>query len=208
MTTIARFNGDCRITGNLQVDGSMPTIQRSELQQDTNKEFAIPLTDLRVWDALTSLLPASSANDDLGLSSGTFGTDAPKVTTGDVKAAGCTRYARCLVPIPIEYDDGQTLTLRVSAGMETTVADGSANLDAEIYKHDREGSIGSDICNTAQQNMNDTAFADFDFEITPTGLVGGDILDIRLKIAIVDSSTGTAVIGTIGAIELLADVKG
>jgi len=209
MATAARIEGDLRVAGDLAVDGTMPTIARSNLEQNALTEFAVPLTDLRVWDAMGSLLPAAGANDDLGLYGGTFGTNSPKVSTGDLKAAGATtRYARFQRELPAEYDAAETLTLRISAGMETTVSDGTATVDVECYKADREGGIGSDICATAAQSINSLTFANKDFTITPTGLSAGDMLDIRIAVAVNDAATATAVTATIGAIELLADVKG
>lgn len=209
MATVAYVQGDLRVTGDLQVDGSIPTVDRSDLAQDANQVYGIPLTLLRVHDALQTNLPGTSATDDLGLSTGTLGTDSPKVTTGDLKAAGATtRYARLQFALPPEYDDGNTVTVRISAGMETTVADGTATVDVEAYKCDREGAVGSDICATAAQSINSLTFANKDFTITPTGLSAGDMLDIRIAVAVNDGSTVTAVIATIGAVELLLDIKG
>lgn len=208
MTTIGRFEGDVRITGNLQVDGTMPTYARSELQQDAAAVFPVPLTDLRVWDALATVLPGTPANDDLGLVGGTFASATPKVSTGDLKNTTTTRYARGQVRLPAEYDAGETITLRLNAGMETTVASVSTSLDVECYKSDRAAGLGSDLCATAAQSMNSLVFANKDFTITPTGLTAGDVLDFRLTITVTDSATATAVTASIGAIELLCDIKG
>jgi len=205
----ARIDGDCRVTGDLTVDGALPSVNRSDLVQDDAQEYAVPLTDLRVWDALSSLLPASSSADDLAIDTNTFGTDAPSVNTGDVKASTVTRYARFLFGLPPEYQDGETVQIQVSAGMETTVADGSATLYVECYKHDREGDDGdSDLCSTAAQSINSLTAADKTFTITASGLTAGDILDIRLAVAVTDSATGTAVQASIFAVEMLLDVKG
>jgi hypothetical protein len=197
-----------RVGGNLRVDGDMPVTARSNLVQDAAAEYAVPLVLLRVHDALHTNLPGTSATDDLALSGGTFGTDSPKITTGDVKASTVTRYARFQFELPPEYDGGETVTLRMHAGMETTVADTSATIDVECYKSDREAGIGSDICGTAAQSINSLTLADKDFSITPSGLAAGDVLDIRLTVAVTDSSTGTAVIASIGAVEMLLDIKG
>ena len=208
MTVVQRIDGDVRITGDLQVDGALPNYARSNLTQDPNAVFAIPLVSLRVFDALATNLPATGASDDLGLYGGTFASATPKVSTGDVKAGGCTRYARFQFQLPVEYDAGASVTLRLHAGMTTTVADGSATVDVECYKSDREAGLGSDLCTTAAQSINSLTDADKSFTITPTGLSAGDVLDIRLTIAVVDTSTGTAVIADIGAIEFLVDIKG
>lgn len=207
MTVVTRVDGDLRVTGNLLVEGSLPAHGKTTHSQQALAVHAIPLTDMRVWDALQTILPAAGANDDLGLVTGTLGTHAPKLSTGDVKAAGCTRYAAFLLALPPEYDDGETLQVRVHAGMETTIADDSATVDVECYKSDRDGTSGADICATAAQSINSLTFSDKDFTITPTGLSAGDLLLIRLAITIVDGSTGTAVIGVIGDVQILADTK-
>jgi len=208
--TVARISGDVRITGDLQVDGTMPTVERNDLAQDSNQVYQVPLTEFRVHDAVQTNLPGTAAADDLGLVTGTLGTDAPTIQTGDLKSAGATtRYARAQLALPPEYVDGESVTLRLSAGMKTTVADTSCTVDVEAYASDREGAVGSDLCSTAAQSINDDlVLENVDFTITPTGLSAGDLLDVRIAIACNDASTGTAVIGVIGAVELLLDVKG
>ena len=209
MTVVQRIDGDVRITGNLQVDGTLPSYARSNLQQDPNAVFAVPFAHLRVWDALGTNLPATPATDDLGLVGGTFGSASPKVSSGDLKAAGATsRYARFQFQLPAEYDAGTSVTVRLHAGMTTTVADTSAVADVECYKSDSEAGVGSDLCTTAAQSINSLTDADKDFTITPTGLTAGDVLDVRLTLTVTDAATGTAVTADIGAIEFLVDIKG
>lgn len=183
-------------------------IARSKLAQDTFKPYVVPLTDFRVHDALQTVLPGTSANDDLALDGGTFGTSAPTLRTGDVKTATVTRYARALIRLPAEFDDGESVTLRLVAGMLTTVADTSATVDVECYAVDKEGSIGSDLCSTSAKSINSLTFADQDFTIDGSGLVAGDWLDVRITVAVTDSATATAVIAAIASVELLCDVRG
>lgn len=208
MALATRIEGDLRVAGDLSVDGTVPKLDRSRLVQDPESIFAVPLTEMRVHDAMQTVLPGTSSADDLALSGGTLGTNSPKLTTGDVKASTVTRYARFQCPVPAEYDAAETLKLRISAGMETTVSDTSATVDVQAYKSDRETGVGSDICSTAAQSINSLTFANKDFTIDPTGLTAGDMLDIRIAVAVTDSATATAVIASIGAVELLADIKG
>jgi hypothetical protein len=204
------FPGDVRIAGNLTVTSNLlPARGRSAMLQEDNAVYAIPLTWFRTWDALATNLPGTAASDDLGLVTGTLGTHSPTIQAGDLKAAGATtRYARCQQPLPIEYVAGQTVTLRCKAGMTTTAADTSCTLDAQVYRIARDGTVGSDICATAATTINNTTHADVSFTITPTTLEPGDLLDIRLAIACNDAATGTAVIPTIDAVEILCDVRG
>lgn len=208
MTIVTKIVGDLAVSGNVTIGGDVPLVARSRLVQENEVVYPVNLVDFRVHDALATNLPGTSATDDLALSGGTFGTNSPKLTTGDVKASTVTRYARALLKLPAEYVAAQTVKLRISAGMETTVADTSATVDVVAYKSDREGGIGSDLCSTAAQSMNAIAFSDKDFVIDGSGLSAGDILDVRIAVAVTDGATATAVIASIGAVELLADVKG
>lgn len=182
-------------------------IARTKLAQDT-KSFPVEFALFRVHDALQTTLPGTSASDDLGVYGGTFGSTGPLIRTYDVKTLTTTLYARALVRLPAEYDGGEALTLRIKAGMVTTVAGTSCTVDVEAYKVDKAGAVGSDICATAAQSINSLTFANKDFTITPTALTAGDVLDVRLAISVVDGATATAVIGAIGGVDLLAAIRG
>ena len=181
------------------------TVLRSDLSQDVLAPFRVPFTDLRVWDAPTTLLPSAGASDDLGHIYNTFLTGAPSVETGDSKAASTTRKAYFAFRVPIEYDAGETITLRLKAGMKTTVSDTTATIDAQVV---RDAAPTVDICATAAQSINSLTGANKDFTLTPTNVVPGDLLHVVVTIAIVDGATGTAVIGQLTEISVLMDSKG
>jgi hypothetical protein len=210
MASPTKFPGDISVPGVAYLRGGIePAIARSTLDQDDLSVFPILLTSFRVWDALHTNLPGTSATDDLGLIGGTFATASPTIQTSDLKAAGATtRYARVEVPLPAEYVAGETVTLRFHAGMKTTVADNTATLDVQAYESDLEEGISADLCTTAATTINSLTMADIDFVITPTALEPGDMLDVRIAVAINDAATGTAVIGIIGSAQLLCDIKG
>jgi hypothetical protein len=183
-------------------------IARSKLAQDTNQAFSVPLTQFRTWDALAVNLPATPGADDLGLDNATFGTGSPHLTAGDLGAAGSTtRYARAHVVVPVEYDDGQTFTIRLHSGCLTAVSDTTCTCDVELYRSDEATGISADLCSTAATTCNSLTFSDVDFVITPTTLVSGDTLDLR--VALICNDAATAVVEpVIGAVQLLCDVRG
>ena len=184
-------------------------VPRASIAQLSSAAFAIPFEAWRVHDAVATNLPGTSATDDLGYYGGTFGTAGPYIGTSDLKAAGATtRYARTQVRIPAEYEAGQTLTLRLSSGMVTTIADVSATIDVECYALDEDTTIGSDICATAATTINNLTFANKDFTITPASRVAGQLLDIRVAVAVNDGASGTAVIAAFAAAKLLVDIRG
>ncbi len=204
---------DVRINGNTVIGGGWanvsPGIPRASLLQDDLATYTIPLTDFRVWDALHTNLPGTSATDDLALVGGTFTSASPTIQTSDLQDAGATsRYARVMIRIPAEYVGAQTVTLRFHAGMKTNPADVSATLDVQAYASDEEEGVSADLCSTAATTINSTTMADKDFLITPTALSAGDLLDVRITVAVNDAATGAEVIGIIGAVQLLCDVKG
>lgn len=206
-----RFDNGLRVGQTLTVEPSTTIrgLSRSSLDQESLSPFTIPLTAFRVWDAIATNLPATAATDDLGLVGNTFATGSPTIETGDLKAAGATtRYARVQLPIPMEFDAASDVVLRIHAGMKTTVSDTTATVDVQAYKSDEEAGIGADLCSTAATTINSLTLGDKDFVIDGSGLSAGDLLDIRIAIAVNDAASGTAVIGQIGAVKLLVDTKG
>ena len=187
---------------------------RSSLEEDALSIYTIPLTEMRVWDARGTILPAAAANDDMGIITGAFGTDVATLQSIDFKAGATDEKCGFSFALPVEYVSGQTITLRLRAGMVTTISDqgaGGCTVDVECYESDRDGAAGggpTDLCSTAAQNMNTLAHANKVFTITPTNVVAGDLLDFRLSFIGADTATGTAVIAEISQIELLFDVKG
>ena len=179
---------------------------RAQLTQETLVAYPIVFSRMKVHDAFATDLPAAGATDDLGLVDNTFLTLSPTLETQDHQDAGAvTNFARFQVALPAEYVAGETITLRVNAGMVTNVADTTATLDVQAVKL---GAPTADINATAAQDMNNLVAADLDFTITPTGLVPGDVLDIRLTTALNDAATGAEVIGQINSVDLLLDIKG
>jgi uncharacterized protein (DUF1778 family) len=208
---MATFTENVTIQADLTVLGSRnPALARSELSQDDNKIYSIPWTAWRVWDAFATNLPGTAASDDLSITGGTWATNTPSIQTGDLKAAGSTtRYARATFELPPEYVDGQSVTIRASAGMVTTAADTAATIDFEVYKSAKNRLVtGSDLCATAATTINSTTFANKDFVVTAASLAAGDVLDVRMAILVNDAATVTAVIGCAGGVDLLLDVKG
>lgn len=204
-----RLDGAWSFTGPVQFPGGITTtFARTILAQEALAVYPVPLTSLRVFDAFQTNLPGTAASDDLALIGGTFGTDSPSVQTSDSKNTSVTQRARFLYQIPPEYEAAQTVVLRASAGMNTTVASSSATVDFEVYEIDRVTGLSSDLCATSATSINSLTFADKDFTVTATALAPGSVLDVRMTIAITDSATATAVIGEIGALEFLMDIRG
>jgi hypothetical protein len=210
-TSPTRLPGDLFVPGDLNVGGSiLPGLARSSLSQDNFVEIGVPFAQLRIWDAFQTPI-TTAASDDLGLSTGgTYGTNAPYISAGDLKAAGATtRRARFLFTVPLNYVAGQSLRFVAYAGMVTTVADTSCTVDFEAYVLDKDATVGgSDLVTTSATTINSLVFSAKNFDLTATALIPGDVLDVRVSIACTDAATATAVIPAIAYLAVSLDVKG
>ena len=208
-TTLTNLSLQLPDGGIRNVDiNSTAAIDRTKLAQQTTQIFPIPLIDARVWDDVRALVPATAANDDLGMITGTWGTDAPTLQSGDGKATTITRRALLQFRLPPNYVAAGTCVIRVRGGMVTTVSDTSAAVDLEVYKADLDGGVGSDLCQTASTTINSLSKVNVDFTIDGSGLVAGDLLYLRVTVAITDGATGTAVIGELSDFQARLTTQG
>uniref|UniRef100_A0A6M3ILE7 Uncharacterized protein n=1 Tax=viral metagenome TaxID=1070528 RepID=A0A6M3ILE7_9ZZZZ len=203
------FPGSIVVAGDINMTGALsPTKTRTQLLAITElAAFTVPWTLWRVWDAMQTNLPGTAATDDLALVGGTWASGSPSLQGLDFKASSTIAYARAQIPLPWCYADGQTVLLQFHAGMLTTIADDAATLDVVCYETDEEAGISADLCATAEQSINSLTLADKNFTITPTALVAGDLLDVRIKVSGNDVANATATIPIIGAVQLLCDVR-
>lgn len=184
-------------------------IATDQLAQRGMQSASIPLTNCRVWDAMHTPVVGTPATDDLGLITGTPGTDFPYLSAGDLKSAGATtRKVAFQLEVPSNYDDGETFEVRIRSAVETTVADTSCTVDLEVFKGSGAGAAGSDLCTTSAQAMNSLTPADLDFTIDGSGLDPGDLLTCVVSIACNDAATGTAVTPVIYSITRRCDLRG
>lgn len=183
-------------------------IDPSKMAQRALAESVVPVHSFRVWDAAQTNPPGTASADDLGLVTGTWGTNPVRLTGGDMKALGATtRRIYFSVPIPANYDDGETIQIRVRAKMETTLADVSCTVDLEAYVGS-SGSVGSELVTTSAQSMNSLTAANYDFTLNGSGVNPGDLIECRLSIACNDAATATAVTPAVYKVSLLCDTRG
>ena len=212
MAVVTQINGDAIITGNLHLNGDItPARTRTDILAVTELAvFTVPMSIWREHDDYATVLDGTPVADNhLGCVGGTFGTNVPSLQTDDFGENGGVShyYARGEIALPWNYVSANTVTIRVHAGMLTAVGDQSCTVDLQVYESDKDSTSTGDICATEEaQNMNSLVFADFDFSITATNLVAGDLLDVLIDVAADDDGTAVCT-GCIGAVQLLCDVK-
>lgn len=187
------------------------SIARSELAMDSLKTYAIPLTAMRVHDNHALLLGSSGGSpsaDDMGIVTGTAGTDAPTLQGVDFGGTSTDEKASFQFVLPPEYEAGGNIQVIVRAAMLTTVSDGTATVDVQCWPQDDNGAAASDICATAAQSINSLTPADKTFTITPTSRAAGDVLNIRLAFAGSDTGNLGVMIPEISKVTVKLDIRG
>lgn len=181
---------------------------KSTSSTTSTQPTAIPAHEWRKTDGVT-VNPVTAATTNFGVVYGTDGTDFPHLETIDGKNATTVVVSRCCVKLPPNYIAGSAITLRARCGMKTTIAtnSGATTIGFNVYSNSGVGNLGSaDLNTTAAQTVNSLTAADKDFVITPTGLVAGQDLHIKMTLTVTDVATGTAVIGTVNHVELRCNV--
>ena len=143
----------------------------------------IPFNELRVWNSPTTLLPTGAGtSDDLGITIGTIGTDAHSLQGSDIGGTSGTWYAMFEYAMPKTYKGAGVIKLRANALMVVT-GDGAQTVDFQVY---RNAAPTTDICATAAQTLTATA-VDYDFTVTATNVVAGELLNIRVALSATDT---------------------
>lgn len=199
-----------QVQGNVNFGGNVsPAWARSTLAIDTNQILALPFHIWRQATAVATTLSGTSSGSDLGYYTGTHGTAGSYIGTSDLKAAGSTtRLARCLIVLPPDYVAGATVSVRFSAGCITTLADTTATLNVDVRKVSRDRTVGANLYAGAALDIRSVTFAEKQFALTSSGLLPGDMLDIKATIIVNDAATATAVIGAWAAAELYTSIQG
>lgn len=166
---------------------------------------SIPAHEWRKTDGVT-VNAATAATTNFGVVYGSDGTDFPHLETIDGKAATTAVVSRIIVKLPSNYVAGSAITIRARVGMKTTVSDNTnaTTIDFNAYSNSGVANGGSaDLVTTAAQSCNSLTAANKDFTVTPTSLVAGQDLHIKMVLTVTDAATATAVIGTVNHVEVL-----
>lgn len=94
--------------------------------------------------------------------------------------------------LPATYVSGKPLAIAATAGIVLAgdAALTSATIDFEVYKQAADGTVGSDLVETAATAIT-TTFGTKTFVITPTDLAAGDRLVIKMTTSVVETAGGT-----------------
>jgi hypothetical protein len=107
--------------------------------------------------------------------------------------------------LPHNYVSGGAITLRAVVDITGAGTPGTCTVDFEARLSDNDGAVGSDLVTTAATAVTTTAGAK-DFVVTPTGLVPGSKLVIKLTTSIAESA-GSAIQALITKLQVLCQTS-
>jgi hypothetical protein len=139
------------------------------------RPYAIPLNEFRKPAAWKDVLDDAAGAGLFGLAD----TPGSLMVGQNSNAASVTNAAVYVFRLPAEYKAGGTITVRVRAKKDTTLATVGDTIDVAVKLVG--DTLGSDLVTTAPQTPMTTSFAHYDFVVTPTGLVPGDLLAVEVK---------------------------
>lgn len=181
---------------------------RSGLVQDDLKPYGLELDTFKVTGTGAHLgAAAGTPAGAFGLTFGTFATNSPKIVGEAASGNTKTNKMRRQFTLPPEYVSGESVTLRIKCKEDVGAATVSTSIDAVVYEADKAAGLSADLCATAAQDVTTTA-ANKDFDITPTALVAGDVLDIEITGVTTDTGGTVGTVLTIYDVALLLDIKG
>jgi len=177
----------------------------SEYWAAATKLFPVTLGlgNVTVHDAPgTAIITATATNDDLALVRSTATQITMLETTDYGGTTNGAQYAMIWgIPLPDNYVASDDVKIRVKGGM-VAVADTTATVDLNVY----EDGTTTDLCATTAQSINSTTAATKDFTITDAGLTAGDLLNVKVTLAVNDSGDASANIQAfISQMTLVAD---
>jgi hypothetical protein len=158
------------------------------------KVFGIRLSELRKQAAWKDASPDAPDTTSLGVADA-----AGSLLTGtQTNTNAASESAAFAFALPDNYVNGDTVTVRVRAKVSATRF---VSQTVDVICKLAGDTFGSDICETAAQTLT-TSYANYDFVITPTGLVAGDVLWIEVYLATNDTGGSTNGTPTATAIQV------
>lgn len=186
--------------------GILGSVARSSLTTDT-QPYTVPLSALKTHATLVGLgAAAGTPAGDMGLTPGTHGTNTPLAVGEAASGNSKSDAARFLFELPAEYVAGGTITVRIHAQI-TGLVQVAETLQVAAYASDKAGGVSANLQSAGAQTLT-AAFADYDFVITPTSRVAGDVLDILITAAANDTGGTANKLIQIGDVRVLLQVKG
>lgn len=109
--------------------------------------------------------------------------------------------------LPPEYISGGSITVRIRCKIAGAGTDNGSTVDLNVYKQ-ADQAVGSDLCATAAATFAAKAtWYNKDFVVTPTGLVSGDTINVKLSSSVIESASSDLIFYSEPP-KILMDIRG
>lgn len=182
-------------------------IARSQLVTETSKVYGLPAGSI-VSSAGAALTAAETAGTfDITVGTNTIVVNG-EVTDNETEVS----VAYFQFVLPPEYVSAGSVVIRLPCALikAASPTDGGSTIDLEVYEQSDAGAVGADLCATAAQTFAamDTWYTK-DFTVTATGLVAGDVLNVKITSTVIDGEAGGGtIIFNLAPPKILLSIKG
>lgn len=205
--TIDGANRTLSVPSGSTLDIPSGQVARSELVEDALQTYGIPIH--RIVSVAGAALTAAETAGTFDVTIGTNTIVANGEVTDNETEVSVAYFQFVL---PAEYVAAGDVTIRLPVALIKTGSptNNGSTIDLEVYEQSDAGAVGSDLCATAAQTFAalDTWYTK-DFTVTATGLVAGDVLNVKITSSAIDSEAGAGtIILNLAPPKVLLDVKG
>jgi len=189
----------CLLTSAQSVAGQ---IGRTDLTEDVLQVYGIPVNQIMAADGAALAVSETAGDFFLSLGTNTIDLRGEESISETESSVGYIQFV-----LPPEYVAAGDVKIRFRCKIDGAGTDNSSTFDVEAYEQ-ADGAVGADICATAAESFAaKSTYYNKDFTITATGLVAGDILNIKFTAAVIESA-GSALAFYSDPPKMLLDVKG
>lgn len=182
---------------------TIPTLKRADLTEDALAICkGIPINSIMAADGAPLGITESAGDHYLNLAANVITLRGEEAISETETSVSYFQFV-----LPENYVSAGDVTIRIPCKIDGAGTDNSSSVDLEVYEQ-ASGAVGADICATAAQNFAaKTTWYNKDFSVTAAGLIAGDILNVKLTTAVIESA-GSALAFYADPPKILLDVKG
>lgn len=177
-------------------------LRRADLTEDALQPYGIPVAQIRAADGAALGITETDGDHFLALGTNTIQLQGEEAVSETEESVSYWQFV-----LPPEYVAAGDVKVRVRCKVDGAGTDNASTVDVEAYEQ-ADGAVGADLCATAAQAFAaKSTWYDKDFTVTASGLVAGDVLNIKLTSSVIESG-GAALAFYADPPKMLLDVKG
>ena len=178
------------------------TLTRADLTEETLVAYGIPVNQIMAADGAPLGVTETAGDFFLNLGTNFMNLRGEEANNETETSVGYIQFI-----LPPEYVAAGDVKIRFRCQLDGAGTDNSSTLDVEAFEM-ADGAVGSDICATAAESFAaKSTYYNKDFTITATGLVAGDILVIKVTVAVIENASAALAFYS-DPPKMLLDIKG